>query len=148
MAREITQEYTINSGPDTAFDALLKPGMIKKWWYASSAIVMPEEGGIYAVTWGDDIDHPDYISVAKIAKMVKPQLLLLTDFQYRSKDGTLPFEADLDVEFTLEPGDSGTKLSVSQRGFPEDEIADEFYNGCVQGWIDTMTSFKKVVEEK
>lgn len=148
MAREITQEYAINSDPDTVFDALISPGMIQKWWFASSAIVLPEEGGIYAVTWGDDIDQPDYISVANIAKMVKPELLLLTDFRYRSKDGSLPFEADLDVEFTLEPDDSGTKLSVKQRGFPDDAIADEFYNGCVQGWIETMTSFKNVVEEK
>lgn len=148
MPREITQNYVINSDPDTVFDALILPGMIQKWWFASSAIVLPEEGGIYAVTWGDDIDNPDYLSAAKIAKIVKPELLLLTDFQYRSKDGPLPFQADLHVKFTLKPDDAGTRLSVNQRGFPEDEIADEFYNGCVKGWIDTMTSFKKVVEEK
>lgn len=148
MAREITQEYTINSDPDTVFDALISPGMIQKWWFANSAIVLPEEGGIYAVTWGEDIDHPDYVSIAKISKIKKPEVLLLTDFRYRSKEGSLPFEAEMDVEFTLEPDKSGTKVRVSQRGFPDDEIADEFYNGCVQGWIDTMTSFKKVVEGK
>lgn len=146
MSREIIQNYLINSVPDTVFDALISPGMIQKWWFARSAIVLPEEGGIYAVTWGEDIDHPDYVSIAIISKIKKPEVLLLTDFRYRSNDGSLPFNADIEVEFTLKPVDSGTKLTVNQRGFPDEEIADEFYNGCVQGWIDTLTSLKKLVE--
>lgn len=147
MAREITQEYIIGRQPDTVFNALITPGMIKKWWFASSAIVLPEEGGVYAVSWGEDTDNPDYISVAKIALFERPQRLLLTDFRYKSKEGDLPFEADMDTEFRLEDLGDNTKLTVHQTGFPDDKIADEFYNGCVQGWIDTLTSFKKTVEE-
>lgn len=73
---------------------------------------------------------------------------MLTDFQYHSKDGPLPFDADIEVKFTLEPADSGTKQTVNQRGFPDEAIADEFYHGCVQGWKDTMASFKKTIEGK
>lgn len=148
MPREITQEYFINTKPEVAFDALLKPGMIQKWWFAKSAIVIPEKGGIYAVTWGEDIDNPDYISAAKIALLDKPNRIRLTDFQYLSKDGPLPFKADLDVEFNLKPEGNGTLLTVNQRGFPDHEGADEFYNGCVQGWMDTITSLKGIIEEK
>jgi uncharacterized protein YndB with AHSA1/START domain len=146
MPREIIQEYSLNSNPDIVFDALLKPGMIQKWWSAKSAIVNPEAGGIYAVTWGEDINNPDYISAAKIAQLDKPNRILLTEFQYRSKDGPLPFEADLVVEFILKPESNGTLLTVCQRGFPDHKQADEFYNGCVQGWIDTMTSFRNTIE--
>lgn len=62
MTREITQEYLIESNPDAVFDAPISPGMIQKWWFAKSAIVLPEEGGFYAVIWGEDPDNPDYIS--------------------------------------------------------------------------------------
>lgn len=50
MPRKITVEYTINSKPDAVFDALILLGMIKKWRFASSAIVLFEVGGMYAVT--------------------------------------------------------------------------------------------------
>lgn len=50
MSRQIIQEYFINSNADMVFDALLSPGMIQKWWFANSAIVLPQEGGVYAVT--------------------------------------------------------------------------------------------------
>jgi uncharacterized protein YndB with AHSA1/START domain len=87
MAREIIQEYIIGKSPGIVFDALISPRMIQKWWFANSAIVFPEDGGIYAATWREDIDNPDYISVAKISGIRKPELLVLTNFQYRSKDG-------------------------------------------------------------
>jgi uncharacterized protein YndB with AHSA1/START domain len=147
MSREITQEYLIGKSPDAIFDALITPGKIKKWWFANNAIVLPEEGGVYAVTWGDDIDNPETISVAKIASFERPVRLLLTDFRYKSKEGDLPFETDMPTEFRLEDMGGKTKLTVCQTGFPDEKIADEFYKLCVQGWIDTLTSLKKTVEE-
>lgn len=147
MSREIIQDYIIGKRSDTVFDALITPGMIKKWWFANNAIVLPEEGGVYAVTWGDDTDNPDYISVAKIASFERPARLRLIDFKYKSKEGGLPFEASMDTEFRLKDLGDKTKLTVSQTGFPDEKIADEFYNSCVQGWIDTLTSLKKTVEE-
>lgn len=147
MAREIIQEYIIGKSRDAVFEAIITPKMIKKWWFANNAIVLPEEDGIYAVTWGDNIDNPDYISVAKIASFERPIRLLLTDFRYKSKEGDLPFEADMPTEFSLEELGDQTKLTVHQTGFPDEKFADKFYNLCVQGWIDTLTSLKKIVEE-
>jgi uncharacterized protein YndB with AHSA1/START domain len=110
MPREITQEYSINLNLKAVFDALISPAMIKKWWFANSAIVLPEEGGVYAVTWGEDIDNPDYISIANIASFDPPFRLLLTDFKYKSKEGGLPFEADMETEFRIE--DFGAEKSI------------------------------------
>lgn len=148
MARKIEQEYIIGRRPEVVFDALVRPGLIRKWWSAHTAIVLPETGGIYAVTWGDDADYPDYISVADIAVFERPARLLLTGFRYKSKEGGLPFEARMDTEFRLEALGTETRFTVRQTGFPDDAIADDFYNGCVQGWTDTCTSFKKTVEEQ
>lgn len=148
MPRSIEQTYHTSADIETAFSALLSPGMIQRWWFAKTAIVLPEKGGIYAVTWGEDIDNPDYISVATVSEIEEPERLLLTEFQYHSREGTLPFKADLQLEFTLAKNSSGTAITVRQTGFPEDKAADEFYNSCIQGWTDTMTSFTSVLNGK
>jgi hypothetical protein len=104
------------------------------------------EGDHYALT-GEPLRPPNAVTVQGEQRnrfQVRPDVL--TEFQYRSKDGPLPFEADLVVEFILKPESNGTLLTVCQRGFPDHKQADEFYNGCVQGWIDTMTSFRNTIE--
>lgn len=60
--------------------------------------------------------------------------------------GALPFQTEMDTEFLLEPQGEQVKLTVRQSGFPDEAVADEFYTACVQGWKDTLASFKKVVE--
>lgn len=105
-------------------------------------------GGIYAVTWGDDIDQPDYISVAAISELIRPKRLALSDFRYHSKEGNLPFEADFGNEFILEEEGNGTSITVIQTGFPDDSVADKFYEACVKGWKDTMISFKGIAEKQ
>lgn len=147
MPREVTQEYLINSNPNTVLDVLILPGMIQKWWFANSVIVLPEEGGVYAISWGYDIDNPDYISVAKILRMRKPELLVLTDILYRSKEGPFPFDADIDVQFTLEPSGSQTILTVNQRGLPTKPllmslIMDVFRDGRTQ-WLLSKKTIKE-----
>ncbi|MDN5200734.1 SRPBCC domain-containing protein [Fulvivirgaceae bacterium BMA10] len=147
MARSITKELIVHGNIHRVFKALITPSLITKWWFANTAIVLPEENGIYAVSWGVNEDDPDYVSVATIQEIDQPYRLTLVDFKYQSREGKLPFEADLPVEFTLEDLGNNTKLTLIQHGFPDDDVADEFYKGCVKGWNDTLVSFKNVVEQ-
>ena len=148
MTRSIKQEYHIKADIEDVFDALLTPSMIKKWWFAASAIVIPEKGGIYALAWGEDIDQPDYISVATISELNRPERLVFSDFRYYSKEGNLPFEAEFGNEFILKKEKEETTIIVIQTGFPDDNRADEFYNACGKGWQDTMSSLKNTLEKK
>ncbi|PWN07399.1 SRPBCC family protein [Rhodohalobacter mucosus] len=148
MSRQIKQTYRIQRSTEDVFDALLTPSQICTWWFAQTAIVIPEKNGLYAITWGEDIDNPDYISIATISELIRPERLVLSDFQYHSKEGDLPFDTDLQLEFSLSKENGGTVITVLQTGFPEDESADGFYNSCVQGWTETMTSFLSVLKEK
>jgi len=59
MPRNITQSIMLRQSPTAVFDALIKPSQIKKWWSAAHAVIIPETGGLYAVTWGEDEDAPD-----------------------------------------------------------------------------------------
>ena len=146
MPRQLTKEVTIDVTPSTAFNALISPPMIKQWWSAASAIVLPEKGGVYAVSWWEDEADPEYITVSFIDDIQQDELLVLTYDKYYSKHGQLPFEAAMVVTFRLQPVESGVVLSVEQKGFPDEAIADEYYQGCIKGWEDTLNGIKRVLE--
>ena len=147
MPRQIKQTYRIQSNIETVFDALLSPSQICTWWFAKTAIVVPKVNGIYAITWGEDMDDPDYISIAVITELARPNCLVLSDFRYHSKEGGLPFDANFGNEFLLEKESNGTAITVIQSGFPDESVADEFYLACNQGWQDTMKSLKMTLEK-
>lgn len=146
--RSIYKEWLIERDIDSVFQYLVLPSKIKQWWSAQSAIILPERGGLYIVSWGKDEDDPDYISSATIVEIDPPGKLSLSYERYYTKFGRLPFEANLEVEFTLMKQGESTKLALQQTGFPNDTIADEFYAGCIQGWEDTITAFKNLLENE
>ena len=145
MARKITDSISIKASLETVFRALITPSMIRQWWQASGAIVLAEKDGIYSVTWGDE-DQPDYITSAVISEIDAPYKLTLNQYKYYSKDGRLPFDDDLPSTFTLASDGADTILTVQQDGFPEAEMADPYYAGCVKGWRDTLAGIKQTLE--
>ena len=129
------------------FQLLITPSAIRQWWYASRVIVLPRENGCWTAAWGDDEDHPDYVTAATIQSFEPPYRLLLTDFRYYARSGPLPFRANFTTEFTVQPRPGGSILRVSQSGFPNDPIADDFYEGCERGWRETFESIRRFVDE-
>ena len=100
-----------------------------------------------SAAWGEDEDHPDYVTAANIQVFEPPYRLLLTDFRYYARTGPLPFRANFTTEFIVEPRPGGSILRVSQTGFPNDPIADDFYEGCERGWRETFESIRRFVDE-
>lgn len=125
------------------FALLHTPTAICGWWSASTAIVIPEKGGIWAAAWGDDPDAPDYISTFTIAEFDPPKRMLLTDARYLAKAGQPPFEAKITAEFTVTPSPGGSLLKVVQDGFPAHPAADDFYLACETGWKNTFAGIRK-----
>ncbi len=127
--------------PEVLFGILHRPRDICAWWSASSAIVIPRTGGLYAIAWGD-LDDPDYVSSATIRTFESPQRLVLVDYQYYAKDGLLPIDADFVVTFEVEQrGAEGSLLRVTHDGFPPG--SEDFYARCVQGWADTCGGMQR-----
>ena len=133
-------------GPGQLFALLHTPSAIRAWWGAARAVVLPESGGIWAAAWGESEDAPDYIAVATIREFDPPRRMVLTNYRYRSKTGTLPFEVEFVVEFDLRPHSEGSLLRIFQDGFPAGPEADEFYAGCKKGWSDTFAGIRRFVE--
>ena len=145
--RRHMHKIELAASPQRVFAILHTPSAIRGWWSASRAIVLAEEGGIWAATWGASEDEPDYITVARIKVFDPPRRLVLTDYQYFARSGPLPFQADFTTEFSVEPAGAGSRLRVTQDGFPTDPIADAFYAGCETGWRNTFAGIKRFLDE-
>lgn len=146
MARSIKKEIKISGNQEKVFTALTTPSYIKAWWKASQAIIIPQQNGLYVVSWGA-IDQPDYVSSARISTYQYPTQLVLSDYQYYSpKAGPLPFENDLPVVFDILPDHNSVLLTVEQTGFPESSSAEGFYQACIKGWEDVLLAIKEVTE--
>jgi uncharacterized protein YndB with AHSA1/START domain len=124
---------------------LVAPSAIRAWWTATSAIVVPEKGGLWAAAWGPE-DDPDYVTTATIAVFDRPKRLVLSDYAYKSKTGPLPFEPKFKTTFDVRPNGRGAVLEVHQAGFPGGSNADAFYKACEAGWAATLKQFAAFVE--
>lgn len=142
MTRKHIQQIELDISPQEVFALLVTPSAIRDWWGASRAIVVARVGGVWAVVWGVDEDIPDYVTVFKIKALESPRRLFMVETKYFAKTGPLPFNAEMTVEFTIEPSGDGSILRVIQDGFPIDAVADEFYHACEKGWQDTFESIK------
>ncbi len=146
--RKHVHEEVFPATPERVFALLHTPSAIRRWWSAARAIVIPERGGLWTATWGDDEDDPDYVSSATIRAFDPPRRLVLGDYRYRAKTGPLPFEADFVTEFLVTPHEDGAMLRVTQDGFPAGPEADDFYAGCEKGWRDTFAGIREYLGEE
>jgi len=145
--RKHVHEENFAASPNQLFALLHTPSAIRDWWSASRAIVIPEVGGTWAATWGEQEDEPDYAAAATILHFEAPRRMVLGNYQYHAKAGKLPFEADFVTEFLIIPLTDGTILRVTQDGFPMGEAADAHLAGCVQGWKDTFQGIRRFLGE-
>lgn len=146
--RAIQHEELFDTDAESLFAILCTPSAIRQWWGASQAIIIPSVNGKWVATWGENEDAPDYITAATISVYEPPNKLVLTDYQYVSKDGDLPFEAEFTTSFVVSPDPQGARLVVTQNGFPTAQEADGFYAGCQQGWADTFRGIRQFLEAR
>jgi uncharacterized protein YndB with AHSA1/START domain len=132
--------------PEQLFALLHTPSAIRAWWGASRALVIAEDNGVWAATWGADEDAPDYNTAATIRVFDPPRRMVLADYRYRAQTGLLPFQADFVTEFTVKPHADGALLRVVQDGFPCDASADAFYAACEVGWRETFKGIRRYLE--
>ena len=146
MSRSIIKTIHINASKNEVFDSLITPNAIKKWWGAESVILIPKVGGPYTISWGKNIDRPSYVTYSVISTYEDNEKLVLEYRDYISLSGNLPFEANFIVSFNLKQVGKATKLEVRQDGFPNEQIANEYFNGCSNGWDQVLLNIKMLLE--
>lgn len=141
--RSQVHEIDLAAKPDSVFGLLITPSAIRNWWSAHRAVVMPERGGWWVAAWGEHEDDPDYVVGGTIEALDRPHRFVLAYRHYYAKAGRLPFEAQMSVEFAIEPSARGSRLRVTQSGFPSEAVADGYYAACEQGWRATLAGIER-----
>lgn len=145
--RRLVHEETFPAVPPARLFAILHtPSAICDWWGAARAVIIPGPFGLWAAAWGASEDDPDYVTAAEIRVFEPPRRMVLDAFRYHAKDGPLPFEASFVNEFLVEPAGAGSRLKVTQDGFPAGAEADAFFDACAQGWQDTFSGIRRYLD--
>jgi hypothetical protein len=98
-------------------------------------------------SWGDSDDDPEYVSAARLTEFDPPRRLTFGESRYFAQSGPLPFEAAFVTSFEVVPHPEGALLRVTQDGFPDDPVADDFYAACDTGWRDTFAGIRRYLED-
>ncbi len=144
--REHQAEIDLAASPARVFAALITPSAIRDWWAAARVVVVPREGGVWAAAWGADEDAPEYLTTARIRHWEPARRLTLGDYDYVAAAGPLAIAAELTTTFEVWPTEHGSRLRVTQSGFPAAPVADDFYAPCERGWRDTLEGLRRHLE--
>lgn len=148
MSRKINKEIRINRNGSEVFSALVTPSLIKEWWGASQAIVVPDEDGVFALSWGKNPDKPDYVAAATISEFKPHVKLSLSNYTYLADNEYLPFKAKFKLRFRIQCEEKYCVLKLEHSGFPNKSQANKFYSDCDQDWDEALESLKTLVERE
>jgi uncharacterized protein YndB with AHSA1/START domain len=148
MSRKINKEIRVNENGSKVFNALVTPSLIKEWWGASQAIVVPDENGVFALSWGENPDKPEYIAAATISEFKPHVKLTLSDYTYLANNEYLPFKTKFKLKFRIQCETNYCVLKLEHSGFPNKSEASKFYSECDQGWDESLASLKNLVEKE
>lgn len=142
MSKKITKEIRINTQGGQVFKTLIDPGLVKKWWKASQAIIIPDEDGIYALSWGSNPETPDNIITARIREYMPYVKLGLSDFTHFSpaKDQ----KTGSTVNFVIDCHSNYCVLTLEHYGF--DRETTDVFEHWENEWEKALNSLKEIVE--
>jgi uncharacterized protein YndB with AHSA1/START domain len=118
---ELMSEVVIDARPATIFPFLTDPAQ-HILWMGTKAELDPRVGGDYRVMVQGQ--HP---GVGKFVEVVADQKVVFT-FGWDEPDHPIP-AGSTEVEITLIPDGSKTKVRLVHRGLPDDAVSDH-----TQGW--------------
>jgi uncharacterized protein YndB with AHSA1/START domain len=130
VSLQLSFERLIAAPPERVFDAFTDPvgqrefyGTDAPGWVVDSRCDL-RVGGVWSISFGpsrDELYHHRHVFEA----LDRPRRILLTTTETRL-DGS-SFETS--IEFSFEPRDSGTLMTMVQAGFPDEVLRDEHTRG-------------------
>lgn len=126
MSLDLRFERLIPAAPERVFDAFTEPegqrefyGKDRPGWIVDSRCDL-RVGGVWSVSFGPsagELYHHRHVFEA----IERPHRILIASTETRL-DGS---SFDTTLEFTFEPRDGGTLMTMIQAGFPTEELRDE-----------------------
>ena len=145
MTDALSYERIIAASPEAVFDALTSPeGQLafygeddQGWTVRSESHVRP--GGAWTIHFGPSPDRL-YRHRHVFVEIDRPRRLLLATTETRLDGSTLEFE----TEFSFEPAAGGTRMMMTQRGLPTEDLRAEHARG-VPNAFDRLERFLGLV---
>ena len=130
MTLELRYERLIAAPAERVFDAFTSPagqrefyGTDSPGWVVDSRCDL-RVGGVWSISFGpsrDELYHHRHVFEA----IDRPRRILLATTETRLDGSSL----DTSMEFSFQPRDGGTLVSVVHAGFPTEELRDEHSRG-------------------
>jgi uncharacterized protein YndB with AHSA1/START domain len=127
---EVRIERVIDAPPEVVFEAFTTPGGQEAFygqddpgWIVESVCDL-RVGGAWTVTFGatrGQLHRHRHVFEA----IDRPRRLVLATTEFRADGSSFNFA----IEFTFEPRDGRTVMTIVQTGFPTDELRDEHGRG-------------------
>lgn len=130
MSLDLRFERLIAAAPERVFDAFTDPAGQREFygtdapgWVVDSRCDL-RVGGVWSISFGpsrDELYHHRHV----FETIDRPRRILLTTTETRL-DGS---SFDTSTEFSFEPRDGGTLMTMVQAGFPDEVLRDEHTRG-------------------
>jgi uncharacterized protein YndB with AHSA1/START domain len=102
-------------------------------WFGNEATIDLRPGGLARMTWADG----EYTAQMRVERVEEPRVFGFTwhIFGLPEDDPRRTY-----VEFTLEPADAGTRLTVVESGFAQlpEEAHRKAFDGNTDGWAEEL----------
>jgi len=125
-----TAPMFIKATPDLVYKCLISPVELAKWWQCS-AVVDARPGGIWALGWNPDAEHPGHavVMTGTFRELQENQVIAID---------ILP----ITIVFRMSSTPGGTTFLIEQHNHPDPQTAE----AGLQTWVDAMNSMKAHAE--
>jgi len=143
MKSEFAAQVTIHieATPETVWDALTNPAIIKQYFFGTEAISDWKEGS--TLEFKGEYEGKQYRDKGVIMKYEKPKMLQYTYLSSMSGKEDKPENYAL-VTYALTPEGANTKLDITQDNIPTAEAQEH----SLKNWSDVSRHIKEIVERK
>ena len=144
--RSVDTEIIISASPKEVLQAFLSDDDLKAWWKVSRSLVEPKHGGVWSITWDDWGPEKTQHAWIGVIDEVTPDTLVIGHLVMIEPD--MPLLGPMQLEITVNPGDGGSVLAVSHRGYGYGDHWDSIYDAVVQGWDHVLGDMEAWAQEE
>jgi uncharacterized protein YndB with AHSA1/START domain len=141
LSHDVRLERVYDAAPEVVFDAFTDPDAQKELYADAPDWVVEAEcdlrvGGRWSIAFGPPGSAP--AREANVFQVVDRPRRLVYASTMTMPDGST---VDTGMEVVFQPEDGGTRLMITQRGFPTPRLRDEFAGG----WASILDGLGRVV---
>lgn len=132
----------IQAPVDRVYRAWITPEIMQQWFCPSASMSVPRvesdprEGGEYLIHMHDPDENADHIVAGRYEELIPNEKIV---FNWKWKDGVDRTQVTVDLRAN---GDNETLLTLTHRGFGQQEFADKHQ----QGWTGCLDRLVEHVE--